>query len=132
MAAKEAKRTRVFIVEDHALMRGTLADLVNSQDDMEVVGTASRAEDVMTGFASEPPDVAMVDLSLPGVSGDRLATRLRELHPELRVLIVSGHDHELYADLARDAGAHGFVMKDDPERIVQAVRSVARGEPPPS
>ncbi len=114
---------RVFIVEDHALMRASLRQLVDMQPDMVVVGVAESAEEVMDGFGPDThPDVAMIDLSLPGMSGDRLAKRFKVSHPELKSIIVTGHTADLYADAADRAGAVGFVMKDNPDEIVEAVR----------
>ena len=116
----------VFIIEDHDLMRQALQELVEANG-FTVNGTSRSAEDVEDGFGAAAPDLVMIDLSLPGMSGDRLTRRLIDLHPGLRVVIVTGHEEALYRDMVRKAGAHGFVMKDDPARILDAVRAVASG-----
>lgn len=123
---------RVFLVEDHPLMRAVLRDLVAGEPEMEVVGVAASAEDSRSMIAEALPDLVLIDLSLPGMSGDRLVTLLRDEHPAMKTLIVSGHEEELYAGAAERAGAGGYVMKDDPGRILEAIRTVARGERFPS
>lgn len=120
--------TRVFIVEDHPLMRDAIEKLVTAQGDLEVVGSCGTAEEAVREIAADAPDLVLVDLSLPDLSGDRLVAQLVQDMPELTALVVSGHDESLYADAAIRAGARGFVMKDDPEEIVEAIRTVLEGE----
>lgn len=127
MAMSGTSGIRVYIVEDHPMMRAALIDLVGAEKGMQVAGSAGSAEDVPDSFDGGLPDVVMVDLSLPGVSGYALVERLRSAHPSLPTLIVSGHDADLYQVAALRAGANGFVMKDDPVRVLEAVRHVAGG-----
>lgn len=120
--------TRVFVVEDHPLMRDTIAKFIGAQADLEVIGSAANAAEATRAILDDPPDLVLVDLSLPDVSGDRLIARLILRQPDLVALIVSGHDEGLYADAAIRAGARGFVMKDDPEEILEAIRAVLAGQ----
>lgn len=119
---------RMFLVEDHPLMRATLVRLLETQEGWQVVGSADAAQEALRAIPLHAPDLVLADLSLPDLSGDRLVAQLQEQLPGLPCLIVSGHEESLYADAAIRAGARGFVMKDHPEEILEAVRTVARGE----
>lgn len=120
--------TRVYVIEDHPLMRDTIAKLVDAQEGFEVVGRAASGAEALHGVPATDPDLILVDLSMPDLSGDRLIAKLLQDRPALLALMVSGHEESLYADAAIRAGAKGYVMKDDPDEIVQAMRAVARGE----
>ena len=114
---------RVVLVEDHPLMLKMLRKLLDAEEGVEVVGTASSGEDALACAASFEPDLMLVDLSLPGMSGDILISRLRRDHPELEAIVVSGHDEDVYAGPVLNAGASAYVMKDDPDKIVRQVRA---------
>lgn len=120
---------RVFIVEDHPVMREGYVSLINSEPDLEVVGEASSAEDAFDQAADLEFDVAIVDLSLPGVNGVELIKRLRSIDDDVKVLVVSAHDEALYAERALRAGARGYLMKHESAKgFVEAVRQVISGE----
>ena len=120
---------RVFIVEDHPVMREGYVSLINSEPDLEVVGEASSAEDAFDQAADLEFDVAIVDLSLPGVNGVELIKRLRSIDDDVKVLVVSAHDEALYAERALRAGARGYLMKHESAKgFVDAVRQVIQGE----
>lgn len=129
---KRESRQRLFVVEDHAIMRAALCDLLDAQPDLRVIGRAATGEEAIEELGGlEPvhlPDLVLVDLSLPGMSGDRLIRHLLGIAPLLRTLVVSGHDAGLYARAAQRAGAWGYVMKDDFHEVLQAVRAVLAGE----
>lgn len=116
--------TSVFVVEDHPVMRATLRGLLETQPGLRVVGMVASATEALAQVPLARPDLVLVDLSLPDMSGDLLVTRLLAQQPDLRTLIVSGHEAELYAATALRAGARGFVMKDDPEALVRAIREL--------
>lgn len=120
---------RVFIVEDHPVMREGYVSLINAEPDLEVVGEASSAEDAFDQAAELEFDVAIVDLSLPGVNGVELIKRLRSIDDDVKVLVVSAHDEALYAERALRAGARGYLMKHESAKgFVEAVRQVLSGE----
>ena len=120
---------RVFIVEDHPVMREGYVSLINAEPDMEVCGEASSAEDAFDQAADLEFDVAIVDLSLPGVNGVELIKRLRSINDDVKVLVVSAHDEALYAERALRAGARGYLMKHESAKgFVEAVRQVLSGE----
>ena len=120
---------RVFIVEDHPVMREGYVSLINAEPDLEVVGEASSAEEAFDRAAELEFDVAIVDLSLPGVNGVELIKRLRSIDDDVKVLVVSAHDEALYAERALRAGARGYLMKHESAKgFVEAVRQVITGE----
>ena len=120
---------RVLLVDDHPIVRDGLARMIASQSDLQVSGEADGAEDALRLVADDPPDLAVVDLFLEGMSGLDLIKLLRERWPELPVLVLSMHDESVYAERALRAGARGYVMKQVASRtILEAMRTVLRGE----
>ena len=120
--------TRLLLVDDHPLLRKGLALTLNAEPDLDVVGQAASAEEALAAFGTLDPDVALIDISLPGMSGLELLKHLLALKPDLLTLVVSRHDEALYAERAVRAGAKGYVMKvEAADEIVQAVRHVLRG-----
>ncbi|MEM8600568.1 MAG: response regulator transcription factor [Bacteroidota bacterium] len=120
--------TRLLLVDDHPLLRKGLALTLNAEPDLEVVGQAASAEEALEAFSTLDPDVVLIDISLPGMSGLELLKHLLALKPDLLTLVVSRHDEALYAERAVRAGAKGYVMKvEAADEIVQAVRHVLRG-----
>ena len=120
--------TRLLLVDDHPLMRKGLAMTLDAEPDFDVVGQAESAEEAIAQFERLAPDVALVDISLPGMGGLELVKHFLALRPELIVLVVSRHDEALYAERAVRAGAKGYVMKlEAGDTIVKAVRHALRG-----
>jgi len=121
-------KTRILLVDDHPLMRKGLAMTIETESDLEVVGQAADAEDALVKFDDLDPDLAVVDVSLPGMNGLELIKHLLARKPELAALVVSRHDESLYAERAIRAGAKGYVSKLlADEEIIQAIRQVLRG-----
>jgi DNA-binding NarL/FixJ family response regulator len=119
---------RILIVDDHPLMRKGLALTLSSESDLDVVGQAADAEEALSVIDKLKPDLVLIDISLPGMSGLELLKHLIALNPDLLALMVSRHDEALYAERAIRAGAKGYVMKlEAGDDIVQAVRHVLRG-----
>ncbi len=119
---------KILIVDDHPLMRKGLALALNAEIDLTVCGQIANAEEALGALEELDPDLAIVDISLPGMSGLELIKHMQALRPEIRTLVVSRHDEALYAERAIRAGARGYVMKlEAGERIVKAVRRVLGG-----
>src|SRR5690625_5576144 len=119
---------KILLVDDHPLMRKGLAMTLEAEPDLNVYSQVPSAEDALNVVNEEVPDIAIVDISLPGMSGIELIKHLLALHPDLPVLIVSRHDEMLYAERAIRAGERGYIMElEDGADIVQAVRSVHIG-----
>jgi DNA-binding NarL/FixJ family response regulator len=121
-------KTRILLVDDHPLMRMGLAMTIESESDLEIVGQADDAEDALAKFDDLDPDLAVVDVSLPGMNGLDLIKHLLARKPDLATLVVSRHDESLYAERAIRAGAKGYVSKlQAGKEIVRAVRQVLKG-----
>ncbi len=119
---------KILIVDDHPLMRKGLALSLEAEPDLTICGQVADAEEAMDALEKLDPDLAIVDISLPGMSGLELIKHMQALRPELRTLVVSRHDEALYAERAIRAGARGYVMKlEAGEMIVKAVRRVLAG-----
>jgi DNA-binding NarL/FixJ family response regulator len=117
------------LVEDHPVFRLGLKELVNQEDDLQVCGEADDVEGALEQIASTQPDLVLVDLSLKGESGIDLIKKLRALHEELPLLVVSMYDEALYAERALNAGARGYIMKQETSAsIVEAARKVLEGK----
>jgi DNA-binding NarL/FixJ family response regulator len=119
---------RVFVVEDHPLMRQMLCTLVSRRSDLEVCGTAASGGEALEKIPAAGPDLVLVDVSLPGMSGFDLISAIMDDSPDLLALIVSGHDESVYADQALRSGARGYVMKGNPLAIVKAIEAVLAGK----
>lgn len=121
-------RTRIFIVDDHPLVREWLASLLRQQPDFEVCGQAENAADALAGMTATPPDVAIVDLTLQSGSGLDLIKDLLARRPAPRVIVLSMHEEIFYAERALRAGACGYVTKrESTGSIVEAIRAVQAG-----
>jgi DNA-binding NarL/FixJ family response regulator len=126
--AMERKR-KVFVVDDHPLVRESLANLVNQQSDLEMCGEAGSAREAMAAIAVSAPDVAIVDISLKDSFGIELIKDLRASHPTVILLVLSMHDESLYAERVLRSGAMGYVMKQEAtSKIIEGIRRVLEGK----
>jgi DNA-binding NarL/FixJ family response regulator len=121
-------RIRILIADDHAVLRTGLRMLIGSQRDLEVVGEASDGDEAVRKAAALRPDVALVDISMPGSSGIKAIERIREAAPATRVLVLTMHDMPAYLRAALAAGASGYVDKRAADSaLLAAIRDVSRG-----
>lgn len=118
----------VFVVEDHPVIQRALRDLLEHEPDLRVCGLAGTVAEALESIPGSAPDIVLIDVSLPGMSGIELMMRLRAEHAGLKALLVSGYDEAHYAREALAAGALGYVLKDDPDIIIEAIRTVLTGE----
>jgi DNA-binding NarL/FixJ family response regulator len=122
------RATRIVIVEDHALVREGTAQLLEATPDLRVVGQCGTAEEGAELVERLVPDVALVDVNLPGASGLELAGELARRQPSTRVLVVSAYDDQAYVAEALEIGVGGYLLKTASGReLVEAVRLVAAG-----
>lgn len=120
--------TRVYLVDDHALVRGGLKALVDAQSDMTVVGEASDGVSAIAGIAAAMPDVIVMDLSMPGVSGSEATQRIKADHPGVRVLVLTAQDSAAPIERLLDLGVSGYLLKRAAaEELCRAIRVVAGG-----
>jgi DNA-binding NarL/FixJ family response regulator len=119
---------KIMIVDDHPLIRKGLAMTINAEPEYDVVGQAETASEGLQLLEDHQPDLAVVDISLPGMSGLELIKNMQAINPDLLILVVSRHDETLYAERAIRAGAKGYVMKVEAgDVIMKAVRRVLNG-----
>jgi DNA-binding NarL/FixJ family response regulator len=120
---------RVFLVDDHPAIREAVADTINNTMDMEICGEAGSSDEAFRMIEKLDPDVAIVDISLNDAHGLDLVQNVRSQHPEVRMVVFSMYDENVYAERAIRAGASGYLMKSEStRRVVEAVRSVHDGE----
>lgn len=118
---------RVFVVEDHAVMRQVLREAVERQPECEFAGAAASAEDALAAIDQAPIDLVLVDVSLPKMSGLEFVRMLSQRSPELACLMVSGHVDPGYAKQALEAGACGYVIKGRPDDLAAGIRAAITG-----
>ena len=120
---------RVLIAEDQATVRGALRALLAMEDDLVVVGEAGRADELLAAARACRPDVALVDIEMPGGDGISAAAALGEALPQCRTLILTTFGKPGYLRQAMASGVYGFLLKDaPPEQLAMAIRRTARGE----
>ncbi len=124
-----AKSIRVFLVDDHPLVRQALKDAMRHERDMEVCGEAEDRDEALKGIAQAAPDLAIIDLRLRTSDGLDLIRDIRDQHPKVLSLVLSMQDESMSAERAVRAGARGYVSKQEaPGKIMEAVRKVLGGE----
>lgn len=128
-ASGNGTRVRLFLVDDHALLRAGIRALLEQHGAFEVVGEAERGEDALARVGDAAPDVVLLDLTLPGISGIETARRLRRSAPTLRLIALSMHEDPEHVQGFFEAGGRGYVPKSSLEtQLVDAILAVSRGE----
>ncbi len=121
-------KTRILLVDDHAVVRFGIAQLINREPDLLVCGEQEDAGRALAAIETAKPDLVIADISLKESSGLELMRNLKAQYPRLPVLVVSGHDESIYAEIAFRAGALGYLMKEEAlEKVVPAIRRVLNG-----
>jgi len=119
---------RLLIAEDQGMVRGALAALLTFEPDLEVVAQVSSGEEVLPAAREARPDVALLDIEMPGIDGIEAAARLHDELPGCGALILTTFGRPAYLRRAMEAGAAGFLVKDAPaERLANAIRRAATG-----
>jgi DNA-binding NarL/FixJ family response regulator len=128
-SAENGRKHRVFLVDDHPLVREGLANLINRQEDLVVCGEAGDSAEAITGITKTQPDIALIDISLKNESGLELVKNLEGRFPNVALVVLSMHDEALYAERALRAGARGYVMKRETTKsVITAIRRVLAGD----
>ena len=121
----KTRKHRVFLVDDHPIVRQGLTLLINQEPDLMVCGVAEEAESVPASLASLLPDVLVLDISLRGPDGIDLLKTIRATDQSLPILVLSMHDETIYAERALRAGANGYIMKQEAtEKVLVAIRRI--------
>jgi len=124
-SAKAPARKKILIVDDHPMLREGLRGVINREPDLMVCGEAANARQALDAVQKLVPDLALVDITLPGKSGLELAKDLKAQQPRLPILAISMHEEALYAERMLRAGAGGYITKQQPpEELVKAIRQV--------
>ena len=122
------KAKRVFLVDDHPLVREWLTNLINQQPGLNVCGEAESGPEAREKILALRPDIAIVDIALKDSSGIELIKDLKQSHPEVAVLVLSMHEESHYAERALRAGARGYVMKrETTKKVIAAIHQVLAG-----
>lgn len=122
-------RIRVFVVEDQTMLRSALVTLLTIEDDLEVVGSVGRGDEVLEAIARLRPEVVLLDIEMPGMNGLEVAALLHEQHPEVLVLVVTVFDRPGYIRSLLASQAAGILLKDKAiSDLPEAIRRVHRGE----
>jgi DNA-binding NarL/FixJ family response regulator len=125
--AKDSK-SRILLVDDHAVVRYGIAQLINRQNDLVVCGEEEDASRALSSITTLKPDLVIADISLKDSSGLELMRNIKAQYPGMPVLVVSVHDESIYAEIAFRAGALGYLMKQEAvEKILTAIRRVLAG-----
>lgn len=120
---------RVVLADDHAVVRKGIREFLEEEGDISVVAEAADGQQAVALVAEHQPDVAVLDIQMPAVSGIEATRRIRAAHPDVRVLVLTAYDDDPYIFALLQAGASGYVLKTaDSEELVHAVRAVHRGE----
>ncbi len=120
---------RVLLAEDQAMVRGALASLLELEHDIEVVAQVGRGDEVVAASAASRPDVALLDIEMPGLSGLDAAAALHVVQPSVRILILTTFGRPGYLRRAMEEGASGFLLKDAPAaELARAIRRAVAGE----
>lgn len=122
------RKIKILIADDHTLFRECLRAMLNSEQDLEVVGEAQDASEALNKVSKLLPDIVLMDISMPGLSSIEATQQIRKTHPETKVLFITMYDDQEYIVRCLKADAAGYVLKDTPSRqLVSAIREVIRG-----
>lgn len=122
-------KSKIFIVEDHSIFRMGLGELINQEDDLEVIGGADNIDTALEDILKLKPDLVIVDITLQGRNGIELIHSVQAKIPDLPMLVLSMHSESLYAERAFQAGAKGYIMKQEASNsVIEAIRKVLSGE----
>lgn len=128
-AQNNVKEHRVFIVDDHSILREGLTELINREMDLTVCGEAGTVSGALQAIAACKPDIIIVDLTLKDGSGIRLIENILYSHPGILMLVLSLHDESVYAERCIKAGARGYIMKHESSgELISAIKKVLRGD----
>jgi DNA-binding NarL/FixJ family response regulator len=120
---------RILIVDDHALVRESLASRLSAEPDLEVVGTAPNADHTMRQVRETSPDVVLLDIDMPGLNCFDAASRLTRSHPDVHILYLSAFWNDRYIEQALATNASGYLTKlEPPSKVITAIRKIAEGD----
>ncbi len=120
---------RVFLADDHAILREGLRHILIKTGYCEVVGEAGDGQQALEQIEQLKPDMVILDISMPAMTGIEIARRLRRYHPDIKIIILSRHDNEEYVTQLLKFGIHGYVLKDDAGNdLIRAIEAINKNE----
>jgi DNA-binding NarL/FixJ family response regulator len=123
-----SRQCRLIIVDDHAIMRDGLCAILESEPDVEIVGTARDGKSAIELVNAEEPDIVVIDLSMPRTDGAQAIRVIKRRHPDIRIVVLTFHKEDAHIHAALEAGADAYVLKDDGRAdLLAAVRNVRAG-----
>ena len=129
MTTRQRAKHRILLVDDHPMVRRGIADVLNREKDLEVCGEAADVAEAMRELERTQPDLVLVDLTLKSGHGIELIEKIKAVDPRVKTLVSSMHDETLFAERVLQAGAMGYLTKQEPpETLLGAIRQVLRGE----
>ncbi len=122
------KKVKIFLADDHAILREGLRYILSGVQDYEIAGESGDGREACEMIERIRPDVAILDISMPSMTGVEVARRILRYRPEVRIIMLSRHDNEEYVRELLDYGVHGYVLKDNAaEDLLRAISEVLRG-----
>ncbi len=120
---------KIITVDDHPVVRNGIIDIVQDEDDMTVIFEASSTSELFEALKTNKPDIILLDISLPGISGFEALPKIKSRYPEVKVIMLSALSEEVYASKSLEAGAMAFLSKEStPEELPEAIRKVIKNE----
>lgn len=120
---------RLIIVDDHAVLRDGLKTILESEQDIQVIGEAESGDLALNLVATLKPDVVLTDINMPGMTGIEVTKAIKQIDSNVKVLILTMHSHQEYLMAAIKEGADGYLLKDAPsDHVIEAIRTVHAGE----
>lgn len=121
-------RISIFIADDHPMLRHGLISMLSLQEHIQVTGDYGNAEHLLTGLSGYQPDILLLDLSLPDISGEDLAPRLLKMYPKMKIIILTSNNSAYSARMLLDNGVHGYLLKNSEQHLLlQAITNVHQG-----
>ena len=126
---EDGNKLRLYLAEDHAIVREGIMLILSTVPDLEVIGGSGDGREALEQIEALKPDLVILDISLPSMTGIEITHSLRRYHPQIKIVILSRHDNHEYLDQLMKEGIHGYVLKDDAgDDLVRAIQAVRKGE----
>ncbi len=120
---------QVLLVDDHPLIRDGVRSMLEKDPGIHLVAAVGTAQEALQQIEKEPPDILILDMELPDLPGAEVARQVLGTHPQVKILVLSGHDDKEYINEVLKLGASGYLVKEEaPDMILDAIRGIARGE----
>ncbi len=121
------KKLRIFIADDHAILREGLCSIIQSVPEYEIIGETGDGREALEKIEQLKPDVVILDISLPSMTGVEVARQLRKYHPEIKIIILTQYDNDEYIEHLMQYGVHGYILKENTSMdLIRAISEVMK------